>query len=220
MFKCKWSKGELGWLIGSIIAVIFSSIFSGDTIFNTVVGLIGVTYVILIAKGLNISNLVGIVYVGIYGITAFNAGFYGDFIMNLIIIPLYIASYIIWKKNETDGSVEARSLSRKNSIIMVIGIIIAIFLFNILLVALGGNYTLADSANSILTIMAMVLTIGRYSQQWWMWLTNNIISTTMWVMALMSGAETSLSVVVLKVIILINSVWGLYIWTKRSKNNG
>ena len=208
-----WTKSEKAWLIFATLAILVSTLYDKASLLEISTGLIGIVYVILIAKGYNISNMVGIVYVTIYGIIAWQAKFYGDMLMNIILIPLYIIAFIQWKKHTKNGVVEARNLNIKQTVTIAIMVIAAMFLFNMVLVAMGGNYTWADSANSILTITAMALTIGRYSQQWICWLTNNVISTSMWVLGAMNGiADISISIVVLKVLILGNSIWGLVHW--------
>lgn len=212
----KWEKSEIAWLVVSLFVVMASSIYDKASLLEVSTSIIGVVYVILIAKGYNISNLVGIIYVSIYGLVAWNTKFYGDMLMNIILIQLYVVSFIQWKKHTKDGLVEARNLTIPQTLFMGFTMIIFIFLLNTILVAMGGNYTLADSSNSILTITALILTIGRFSQQWICWLTNNIISTIMWIMAVQSNnINASFSIAMLKIIILANSVWGLYHWTKK-----
>lgn len=213
-----WKKSELAWLVFSIFIILISSMYDKASALEISTGLIGVIYVIMIAKGYNLSNLVGIGYVSIYGIVAWQAKFYGDMLMNVILIPLYIISFIQWKKHMSKGIVEARTLSTKQSFVVSLIMIGAILGFNFILISMGGNYTLADSSNSILTVTALLLTIGRYSQQWICWLINNIISTTMWVVGIQSGnIDTSLSIAILKIIILVNSIWGLVHWLNMSK---
>lgn len=213
-----WKKSELAWLVFSIFIILISSMYDKASILEISTGLIGVVYVIIVAKGYNLSNLVGIGYVSIYGIVAWQAKFYGDMIMNVILIPLYIIAFIQWKNHMSKGIVEARTLSVKQSFTVSLIMIGAILSFNFVLIAMGGNYTLADSSNSILTVTALLLTIGRYSQQWICWLINNIISTTMWVVGIQSGSiDTSLSIAILKIIILVNSIWGLIHWLNMSK---
>ena len=216
-----WKKSELVWLIASIIMILTSSLYDKTSILEVSTGLIGVVYVIMIAKGYNSSNLVGIGYVSIYGIVAWQAKFYGDMIMNIVLIPLYIVAFIQWKKHTKNGIVEVRSLIATQTFKMGLAVLIAVILFNVMLVAMGGNYTWADSANSVLTVTALILTIGRYSQQWICWLTNNIISTAMWVLAIYNGMiDVSVSIAVLKIIILANSIWGLVHWLNMSKKKG
>ena len=216
-----WKKSELIWLVASIIMILTSSLYDKTSILELFTGLVGVVYVIMIAKGYNSSNLVGIGYVSIYGIVAWQAKFYGDMLMNIVLIPLYIIAFIQWKKHTKDGVVEARSLTAMQTCEVGLAVLTAMILFNIVLVAMGGNYTWADSANSILTVTALILTIGRYSQQWLCWLTNNIISTAMWVLAIYNGViDASMSIAVLKIIILANSIWGLIHWLNMSKKKG
>lgn len=216
-----WKKSELIWLVASIIMILTSSLYDKTSILELFTGLVGVVYVIMIAKGYNSSNLVGIGYVSIYGIVAWQAKFYGDMLMNIVLIPLYIIAFIQWKKHTKDGVVEARSLTAMQTCEVGLAVLTAMILFNIVLVAMGGNYTWADSANSILTVTALILTIGRYSQQWLCWLTNNIISTAMWVLAIYNGViDASMSIAVLKIIILANSIWGLVHWLNMSKKKG
>ena len=216
-----WKKSELVWLLASITMILTSSLYDKTSILELFTGLVGVIYVIMIAKGYNSSNLVGIGYVSIYGIVAWQAKFYGDMLMNIVLIPLYIIAFIQWKKHTKDGVIEARSLTAMQTCEVGLAVLIAMILFNIVLVAMGGNYTWADSANSILTVTALILTIGRYSQQWICWLTNNIISTAMWVLAIYNGIiDASISIAMLKIIILANSIWGLVHWLNMSKKKG
>lgn len=85
-----WTKSEKAWLIFATLAILVSTLYDKASLLEISTGLIGIVYVILIAKGYNISNMVGIVYVAIYGIIAWQAKFYGDMLMNVILIPMYI----------------------------------------------------------------------------------------------------------------------------------
>ena len=53
--------------------------------------------------------------------------------------------------------------------------VISIFLYKLLLDALGGNNTILDSASTMISIIANTLMLLRYREQWLLWIIIDMI---------------------------------------------
>ena len=84
---------------------------------------------------------------------------------------------------------------------------------------LGGNFALIDATSTVLSLIATVLMIARFSEQWLVWIFVNIASVALWVMALMNGNQGSTTILVMWSAYLLNSVYGYINWRRMSKEN-
>ena len=82
---------------------------------------------------------------------------------------------------------------------------------------LGGNYALVDSASTTLSVIATILMLARYSEQWVMWIVVNIVSVVLWVMALVQGDSSAVTMLVMWTAYLFNSTYGYINWRKMAK---
>ena len=101
---------------------------------------------------------------------------------------------------------------------LIIGLLIAITAYWRVLVALGGNLQLIDSITTILSIVAFLLQIGRFMEQWILWMIINVFSITMWSL-LLGTPEGSVTMIIMFSAYLINGVYGFRNWLKLSKVN-
>ena len=134
-------------------------------------------------------------------------------------LPMNIVGFYMWRKQKDDeGTVIARRLTAKQIILSIIGLLIAITAYWRVLVALGGNLQLIDSITTILSIVAFLLQIGRFMEQWILWMIINVFSITMWSL-LLGTPEGSVTMIIMFSAYLINGVYGFRNWLKLSKVN-
>jgi nicotinamide mononucleotide transporter len=79
------------------------------------------------------------------------------------------------------------------------------------LVWLGGNATWLDSASTAFALIANLLMVMRYREQWILWIVVDIIAVIMWIIA---GDPIQ---TVMWAIYLLNAFYGLYMWSKMNK---
>lgn len=94
---------------------------------------------------------------------------------------------------------------------------IAIVAYWRVLIALGGNLQLIDSTTTILSIVAFLLQIGRFTEQWILWMIINVFSIMMWTL-LLGTPDGSVTMIIMFSAYLINGIYGYRNWLKLSKN--
>ncbi|MFI3210692.1 MAG: nicotinamide riboside transporter PnuC [Peptostreptococcaceae bacterium] len=210
-----WSKFEIYWLLSSTMTMIILSIIWKDSLLSLISGITGIIGVVLCAKGKIETYYFSIINVAIYAILCFQSKLYGEVMLNsLYFIPMNIFGFFMWKKQKDDsGTVNVRSLSKKEFSIMVLGLIVSIFMYYQLLKKLGGNLQLIDSVTTITSVVAIILQVLRYKEQWILWIIINIVSIIMWGMLLNSDSG-SITMIVMWSAYLINAVYGYVNWQK------
>lgn len=215
-----WTLFEISWLIISTLTMLTLSIVWGDSPMALISGVTGIISVVLCAKGKISTYAFACVNVGLYAIIAYQNRLFGEVMLNgFYYLPMNIVGFYMWRKQKDDeGTVIARRLTAKQIILLVIGLLIAITAYWRVLVALGGNLQLIDSITTVLSIVAFLLQIGRFMEQWILWMIINVFSITMWSL-LLGTPEGSVTMIIMFSAYLINGVYGFRNWLKLSNVN-
>ena len=200
------------WIIGSTLAIMLLGIISGDSWINVLIGTIGMFYVSVYASGARGAFLLGVIYVGLYTVICLENRIMLDALQNVVLIPIYIASFIHWGTH----NVKPRNGSIKQNGLFVVITIIAGISFYFISKALHGNYSALDASNTACTLAAMILGYYGFTINWLMWSVNNVLSAITFGLALMTPTG-SLTVFVMKVIFMINGFIGWYNFSRISK---
>ena len=200
------------WIIGSTLAIIFLGIISGDSWINVLIGAIGMFYVSVYASGARGAFLLGVIYVGLYTVICLENRIMLDALQNVVLIPIYIASFIHWGTH----NVKPRNGSIKQNGLFIVITIIAGISFYFISKALHGNYSALDASNTACTLAAMILGYYGFTINWLMWSINNVLSAITFGLALMTPTG-SLTVFAMKVIFMINGFIGWYNFSCISK---
>ena len=203
----------------------------------------GVLSSVLSANGLLWNFLFGIVNVCICAFTNLDSGNVGQFLQHMLyFLPMQFVGLWQWRKRgagKKDGSggttkVRARRLTSKQWLLAaaawVVGTAVCYtILYFIDMESLragrisGIEYgkVFLDASVVMLNIIAQILLAFAFADQWFIWNLVNIFSILLWTNRLLSPAATSYTLVmVIKYsFYLLNSINGLRIWLKLSKEN-
>ena len=97
--------------------------------------------------------------------------------------------------------------------------ILGVFVYEQVLKVLGGNFAFMDSLTTVVSVIASMLYLLRYSEQWLMWVIVNALSIIMWIMVFMSGDPSALLIIIMKCVNLCNASYGYWNWRKIAKKN-
>jgi len=182
---------------------------------DLIVSVCGVVSVVLCAKGKISQYYWGIINVSGYVVLAYMSSFYGEMIENVLFyIPANIIGLIMWKKHmdKKNDTVETKKMSPWTFVWVSILCVVLTVCFGWFLELIGNTAPFLDSATNVLSAAGSILMIARYREQWWLWIIINIISVAMWVIA---GSPT---MVAMWGLYLVNSVYGLIVWSKGAKD--
>ncbi len=215
-----WKKKELAWLGIATLIIIGVSLAWGDSLFGIISSVSGVFCVVLIGKGKISNHFFGIVGVTLYAFIAFDAGYYGDTMLNLgYYLPMNFIGFFMWKRhmNDDTGEVLKARLSKKNTAILCVGSAGAVYVYSLFLRELGGNLPLLDSTSTVFSVIGQLLCAFRLTEQWIFWIIVNLVSVVMWVSAFAEGSD-SIATLLMWCVYLFNSIIMWISWHKETKN--
>lgn len=217
-----WSKLDFIWLFLSNFTILALSIYWGDNVLSIISAIAGVINVILVSKQMISNYYFGIIGVSTYAYIAFQSKLYGDFMLNAFYyLPMQFVGIYMWnkaKEKSEKNEVESRLMTNKQRILLTIISALSIGVYSAVLKILGGNIPIIDATSTVLSVIAMILMVKQYVEQWHLWVIINGVSILMWVISLCEGSG-DLATLLMWIIYLLNSVFGLVNWQRASKKN-
>ena len=212
-----YSWFERLFFFGLILLQIVSYCFMPDTPIGIVCGISGVICVALTAKGKLSSYLFNAIQMITYMVICWEARLFLEFGEQVFYFIACVFGVFLWKNNmrtNEDGSTEVKAKKFKwwHWVVTVITTAVATLVLgyfgdNIL----GSTLSYLDSFTVALAVIAQLLMVWRYREQWVMWIAIDVASLVMfallgqWSMVAMYVAWTA------------NAFYGWYNWTKLCK---
>lgn len=218
-----WTKFELAWLGVFTLVNIYLFFAWGDSLLGLISSLTGMLCVVLVAKGKISNYYFGIVQTGTYAYISYTYGLYGEAMLNgLFYFPLQFVGIYLWNKNKVDQSttgedVKVKTLTRIQWIQLIVIAVITSVLYAYFLHLIGGQQVRIDSVAVVLSIIAQILMIKRYAEQWVLWIVVNGLSIVLWAITLLQSGGNDWSMLVMWTAFLVNSIYGYVNWIKMSK---
>ena len=215
-----WKLIEILWIIIACSIILSLSIYWKENVIGIVSSISGILCVILTGKGKLSSYIFGMVNTILYSYIAFNAKYYGEFMLNVFYyIPMNIAGFILWSRNlnKENSEVIKTKLNNKYKIIIFALSFASIFVYGLVLKKLGGSLPFVDSASTVFAITAQILCVKRCTEQWIMWILVNILNISIWYINFSSGGD-NIATLLMWSVYLVNAVFMLIKWYKEANN--
>ena len=212
------TKKEWALWIGSVGVILLSNILTGKVDFLMLVAaLVGVTSLVLAAKGNFWAQILMIVFSILYAIISWQFRYWGEMITYLgMTLPMAVWSLITWMKNpsESGNEVAIQMLTRKQFVVLLLtgGLVTALFYY--ILVSLNTPNILLSTISITTSFLAAALTMLRSSYYALGYAANDMVLIILWVLASMEN-PVYLPVVLNFVIFLLNDLYGFRCWKKR-----
>ena len=222
----KWIKNEFwngyNWferifMLAMVLLQVVVYCFVPDSLIGMVCGVAGVICVVLTAKGKISSYLFNFIQMITYMIICWDAKLFLEFGEQIFYFVVCIFGVFLWKKNmkkNDDGTeqVIAKKFKPWHWVATVVVTVVSTFLLGTFgEVILGSTLPYIDAFTVALAVIAQLLMIWRYREQWAVWIVIDIASLVMFVML------GQWSMVVMYVAWTINAFYGWYNWTKLNK---
>lgn len=215
-----WTALDYAWLFIANGVILGLSLYWGDGLIPIISALTGVTCVIFVSKQMVANYYVGAINVALYAYLAFQSRLYGDFMLNAFYyFPMQFIGIYMWNKAKNKSAtdeVESKALSGEQRIKLACISLAAIVIYAGVLSLLGGNLPLIDSTSTVLSVIAMILMVKQYLEQWHLWVVINCVSIAMWAVSLSQGSG-DYATLLMWIVYLLNSLFGLYNWKKAYK---
>lgn len=216
-----FSRLEIVIWSSSVISIFISFfVFDKENYLTLFASLIGVTSLILNAKGNPFGQFLMVIFSLLYGIISYTFSYYGEMITYLgMTMPMSIFSLISWTRNPYRGNkteVKVNRIGKTENILMwMITIGITIFFYFILKYFQTAN--IVPSTISVTTsFLAVYLTLRRSPLYALAYAANDIVLIVLWILASFFRIHY-ISVVVCFVAFLMNDIYGFVNWQKMKK---
>lgn len=211
--------------IYTFLIIIFSlicGILSKDYFLGTLILICGLLNSYYASLGKIYNYIFGALYSLLSGYVCYINGLYGIAVLSILVyFPSQIQGYLSWKKKkDINNEVAIRGFTLKNSIIITASCIVGSAILGFLLSKIP-NQQLAflDSSSNIINICGIVLMNLRFKECWVIWLFNNTIDLSIWIINAINGNSNSIMMLLVSIGYLLINIYGLIMWIKKSKKN-
>ena len=212
-----WFERVFLWAMIALQAIVYC--FVPDTPIGIVCGIAGVICVVLTAKGKISSYIFNFIQMITYMIICWDDALYLEFGEQVFYFIACIFGVILWKKNmmkNEDGSEQVITKKFKlwHWIATVVITIISTFVLgyfgdNIL----GSTLSYLDAMTVALAVIAQLLMVWRYREQWAIWIVIDVSSLVMFIIL------GQWSMVAMYIAWTINALYGWYNWSKLNRRH-
>ena len=107
-------------------------------------------------------------------------------------------------------------MTLKQDVLLTIISIVSVAGYAYILRLLGGNLPIVDSMSTVFSVIAQILMIKRFMEQWVIWIVVDVVSVIMWIAAL-STEGASIAVLLMWAVYLANAVIMFVKWYRESR---
>lgn len=206
----------LSLVLSVVLGILSHDLILGGTILFT--GLLSAYFASVGRRGqylLSVINYILMGYASFRNQLFGSAGFY--FIM---CVPLQIWGFWQWGKNSTkSGNVKKRKFTAKTSAIVIIGCVAGSLLTGYLLSLIPGQrLSWLDAASNCVNLCGIILMAMRYAEAWWIWMVNNTLDLTIWIIIFVGGTSSEAPMMLAtSTAYLVINIYGAIKWWQESK---
>lgn len=214
-----WKKLEVFWLVLACGVITGLSVYCGDTLMGIISSTTGVACVVCTGKGKLSAYIFGLINSILYAIIAYKATLYGETMLNaLYYVPMQFVGFYIWNKNMNSETHEVAKRHMKNSgrMILLLSILMATYFYGLVLRYLGDAMPFVDSFTTVSSVVAMIVSVKMFAEQWWIWVAVDIFSVHMWWCDFRSGSD-NMATLLMWVVYLCNAIIMLVRWEREAK---
>ncbi|MBR3987906.1 MAG: nicotinamide mononucleotide transporter [Clostridia bacterium] len=216
--KGYFSKFEITLWITSVV-IITASFFAFDrTSYLTLIASdLGVTAILLNAKGNPVGQGLMVIFSIIYGIISMGFAYYGEMITYVgMSMPMAIIALISWLKNPFNGNhteVKVNRISKKETLFMILLTAVVTALFFFILKAFNTANLIPSTFSVTTSFAAVYLTFRRSPYFSLLYAANDVVLIVLWILAAIKDISY-LSVVMCFAMFLANDLYAFINWRK------
>lgn len=215
-----WTKFELSFLIfGLFISITSTLIFDGSIINILYTSLYFIT-ALLMSKGKVECYFVGFISVFFYGIVSYNQGYYGELLITAFLtFPIMIIGIISWLKNQDkeENVVLISTLSKKELYISLLLQIPLFFVYYFILKVFNTDLIILSTFSVVTSVLASYYEARRSDLSLVCYIANDLVIITLWIIPIINGNSSLISVLVGPFLLLLNDIYGTYNWRRIKK---
>lgn len=214
-----WKLWEIIWLLATCAVIIAVSVVGGDSLLGMISAVTGVANVVCTGKGKLSAFGFGVINSILYAMISFQAQLYGETMLNVLYyLPMQFVGFWMWSKhmNQDTNEVEKKCMNWNKRVVLVGSIVFGTLLYGFFLQYIGDQLPYIDAFTTVSSVIALILSVKMYAEQWWVWLIVDGISVYMWWKDFSSGSD-NIATLFMWIMFVMNAVLMLIRWEKEAK---
>ena len=209
-----YSVYEKSFLFVMLALQLFVYALNPESLISMIAGLAGVASVVMFAKGRISAYFIGFIQNFTYIYLSYTNRFYGEVLEQLFYIITMIWGIFVWKNNmdEETNNVKGKKFTWKQWLAAGIISIIGTIGMGYFLTSIGSAQPYTDAATNVFAVIAQLLMVWRFREQWFWWLIIDLLCIKMWFVA------GNWSMVAMYIAWTINCIYGWRNWTKLARD--
>ena len=218
-----WKPFDIIWLVTvSVVITVMSVLFKYDKAndqfywIHIVAATCGIINVVLGGKGKLSNYLFGFIHCCLMIYITLISRLYADFGVTVYNFVMQFVGFFTWSKNMNKETHEVRKIhaSNKTRLISLAIIVVGTAVVGYIMQRYTNDLApYADSAKAVMQVVAMILMVRMFSEQWWLWIAINCVSIFMYIKA------GNFPITMMYVVYLVNSLIMCVRWEKEASAN-
>lgn len=208
------------WIVSVFAIIISFIIFGGDSFLDMIASIIGVSALILCAKGNFIGQILVIIFSTLYGYISYSFSYYGEMITYMCMtLPMAVIALISWLRNPYNGKkteVKVYKVGPKEIAVMSFCAVIVTMIFYCILSVFNTANIVPSTFSVTTSFVAVYLTYKRSPYFALAYSVNDLVLIILWILAGIKDIRY-FNMVVCFVIFFINDIYGFISWKKMEK---
>ncbi len=205
------------WVCSVALITVSFCMFDRENFLTLVASLIGVTAIIVCAKGNPIGQVLMIIFCLIYAFISYTFAYYGELITYAFMtLPMAVFSLISWLRNPFNGNkaeVRVNRVHRKEVAFMTVLSVVVTVIFYFILAAFHTANIVPSTISITTSFVAVYLSFRRSPFFSVAYAANDIVLIVLWTLASFADM-TYISVVVCFIAFLFNDVYSYINWRR------
>ena len=209
MFRIKNINFGTLLLVSGLLCQIIVYIITNDTLLSLISGVAGIFSVVLCSERKMSYYLWSFIQIFTFTIICYNEGLYAKLIENAFYVITMLYGIYNWKINkDIDNKIKTKSCTKTEIFIFLTMFVVCYWVLFFILFYNGGNTPIFDSLTTSLAIIAQIMMILRYTENWIVWCIMNILC------CILFAIIGNWCMVVQYIFWTINTLYGYNIWKK------
>lgn len=220
-FFSDWTKFELSFLIFGLSASILSTIIFHGTVIDSFYTSLYFITALLMSKGKVECYFIGFVSVFFYAFISWNQGYYGELLITAFLtFPIMIIGIISWLRHQDkeENIVIINSLSKKELFLSLISQVPLFFIYYFILKLFNTDLIIISTLSIVTSVLASYYEARRSDLSLPCYIANDLVIITLWLIPILNGNTSLISVLVGPCLLLMNDIYGTYNWQRLKKH--
>ena len=216
-----WTKFELSFLIFGLSVSVLSTIIFHGTIFDSLYTSLYFITALLMSKGKVECYFVGFVSVFFYAFISYNQGYYGELLITAFLtFPIMIVGIISWLRHQDkdENIVIISTLSKKELFISLISQVPLFFIYYFILKIFNTDLIVISTLSIVTSVLASYYEARRSDLSLPCYIANDLVIITLWIIPILNGNTSLISVLVGPCLLLMNDIYGTYNWQRLKRH--